>query len=103
MNKVAKFNVGDRVIHIGQCYRAVIIDVDPFFQASGRYNPQASKREFAMRNPWYRLLVDGSSLMTYVEECLLKKDPSQLTIDNPNVKQYLDERQGSYHSNTSRH
>lgn len=103
MTKVAKFNVGDRVIHVGQNYRAVIIDIDPLFQASGRYNPQAYKREFATRNPWYRLLVDGCSQMTYVEECLLKKDPSQLAIDNPNIKEYLSEQQGSYHSNAPRH
>ena len=103
MTKVAKFNVGDRVIHLGQNYRAVIIDVDPLFQASGRYNPQACKREFATRNPWYRLLVDGSSQMTYVEECLLKRDPSQLAIENPNLKDYLAEQQGSYQPIISRH
>ncbi|WP_028388976.1 heat shock protein HspQ [Legionella fairfieldensis] len=103
MYKTAKFNVGERVIHTGLGYRAVIIDIDPFFQASGRYNPQACKREFAIRNPWYRLLVDGSSQMTYVEECFLKKDPSQLTIDNPNIKQYLSEYQGNYHSNLPHH
>jgi heat shock protein HspQ len=103
MKNEAKFNVGECVIHIGQGYRAVIIDVDPLFQASGRYNPQACKREFATRNPWYRLLVDGTSQMTYVEECLLKRDPSHLSIDNPCVKEYLSEQQGNYRSNTSRH
>ncbi|WP_043873661.1 heat shock protein HspQ [Legionella massiliensis] len=103
MKDRAKFNVGELVIHIGQGYRAVIIDVDPLFQASGRYNPQAYKREFATRNPWYRLLVDGSSQMTYVEECLLKHDPSQLAIDNPIVKEYLHEQRGGYCPNTHRH
>ena len=103
MTKVAKFNVGDRVIHLGLNYRAIIIDVDPLFQASGRYNPQACKREFATRNPWYRLLVDGSSQMTYVEECLLKRDPSQLAIENPNLKDYLAEQKGDYHPIISRH
>jgi heat shock protein HspQ len=103
MKDTAKFNIGERVIHINHGYRAVIVDVDPLFQASGRFNPQAYKREFATRNPWYRLLVDRSSQMTYVEECLLKRDPSQFTIDNPNIKEYLDEQQGVYRPNTSRH
>lgn len=103
MKDCAKFNVGERVIHIQHGYRAVIIDVDPLFQASGRYNPQAFKREFATRNPWYRLLVDNSSQMTYVEECLLKKDPSQLAIENPNVEKYLHEQQGRYCPNRQRH
>lgn len=103
MNKIAKFNVGDCVIHTQQGYRAVIIDVDPVFQASGRPNPQAAQRPFANRNPWYRLLVDESSQMTYVEECLLKKDPNQQMIDNPQLSHYLDEQQGRYHSNSHRH
>ncbi len=103
MKDSAKFNVGDRVIHSQHGYRAVIVDVDPFFQASGRYNPQALKREFATRNPWYRLLVDNSSQMTYVEECHLQYDPRPLAIENPNVKNYLFEKKGNYWSNRNRH
>ncbi|ASQ44641.1 heat shock protein HspQ [Legionella clemsonensis] len=103
MNKYAKFNVGDCVIHKQQGYRAVIIDIDPFFQPSGRINPQVHKREFATRNPWYRLLVDESSQMTYVEECLLIKDCSNQTIDNPHIRHYLHENQGNYHSNSRQH
>lgn len=103
MNKSAKFNVGDRVIHKQHGYRAVIIDVDPYFRASGRPNPQAIKREFATRNPWYRLLVDKSSHMTYVEECLLIMDPSKKAIKNPNLKDYLHESHGKYLNNASQH
>ncbi|HBI21615.1 MAG TPA: heat shock protein HspQ, partial [Legionella sp.] len=61
MDKKAKFNVGELVTHLRQGYRAVIVDIDPLFQASGQYNPQACKRDFSKNNPWYRLLVDGSS------------------------------------------
>ena len=96
MSRMAKFNIGDIVMHKRQGYRAVVVDVDPLFQASGRYNPQASKRSFAKRNPWYRLLVDESSQMTYVEECLLAFDCSLQLIDNPKVENYLENRQGAY-------
>lgn len=96
MSNVAKFNIGELVIHKRQGYRAVVIDVDPLFQASGRYNPQAMKHEFSQRNPWYRLLVDGSSQMTYVEETLLAFDVSQQAIDNPNVSHYLVENKTGY-------
>lgn len=96
MDRVAKFNIGDLVVHKRQGYRAVVIDVDPLFQASGRYNPQASKRSFSTRNPWYRLLVDESSQMTYVEECLLVFDINQQSIDNPKIEYYLEKRQGTY-------
>lgn len=86
---VAKFNIGDCVIHQQLGYRAVVVDIDPYFQASGRYNPQAQKRAFACRNPWYRLLVDDSSQVTYVEEYLLTWDVDCSGIDNPNVIQFL--------------
>jgi heat shock protein HspQ len=96
MNRVAKFNIGDVVLHQRQGYRAVVIDVDPLFQASGRYNPQVSKRPFSTRNPWYRLLVDGSSQMTYVEECLLSGDDSHQTVRNPHIRSYLVKHLGGY-------
>lgn len=96
MNRVAKFNIGDLVVHKRQGYRAVVIDVDPLFQASGRYNPQAVKRDFCVRNPWYRLLVDESSQMTYVEESLLVFDSSRQWIDNPKVQHYLEQGQAGY-------
>ena len=98
MSPVAKFNIGDLVVHKRQGYRAVVIDVDPLFQASGRYNPQAEKRAFCKRHPWYRLLVDESSQMTYVEENLLMFDPNRQSIDNPKIAAYLEQRQGSYYS-----
>lgn len=98
MSKFAKFNIGDLVVHKRHGYRAVVIDVDPLFQASGRYNPQACKRDFSKRNPWYRLLVDDSSQMTYVEECLLVLDLNRQSIDNPNVEHFLVKRRGAYHT-----
>lgn len=103
MHKTAKFNIGDVVIHRRSHYRAVIVDIDPLFQASGHYNPQAPKREFATRNPWYRLLVDDSSQVTYVEENLLIADPSQDPINNPNAYQYFGDQEGSYHSTRIKH
>ena len=96
MSRIAKFNIGDLVVHKRQGYRAVVIDVDPLFQASGRYNPQACKRAFSTRNPWYRLLVDHSSQMTYVEECLLAFDTNSQQIDNPHIDNYLEKREGAY-------
>ncbi|MFJ1268765.1 heat shock protein HspQ [Legionella lytica] len=103
MNKTARFNIGDLVIHKHSRYRAIIVDVDPLFQASGRYNPQAPQREFTTRNPWYRLLVDDSSQMTYVEECMLVEDTSELPINNPNLAAYLKERGGQYHNLNAKH
>ncbi len=103
MDKSAKYNIGDLVVHSKQGYRAVIVDADPLFQASGRYNPQASSRAFATRHPWYRLLVDGSNQMTYVEEPLLRLDDGGEMIDNPQVNQYLTQRGKQYCPHIKRH
>jgi heat shock protein HspQ len=103
MNKIARFNIGDLVIHKQSRYRAIVVDIDPLFQASGRYNPQAQQREFATRNPWYRLLVDDSSQMTYVEECMLIADTSELPINNPHLPHYLQEKGGHYHNLNAKH
>jgi heat shock protein HspQ len=94
MTPKAKFNIGDVVLHMQQGYRAVIIDIDPFFQASGQYNPQAQQRDFAHQHPWYRLLVDKTSQMTYVEEPLLTRDEKrpEKPIDNPLLEQHNNNR-----------
>jgi heat shock protein HspQ len=94
MTKHAKFNIGDVVLHKQHGYRAVIVDIDPLFQASGRYNPQAITRQFAHQHPWYRLLVDKTSHMTYVEEPLLQPSPHKQDrpIRNPLVSQYTKKR-----------
>ncbi len=103
MDKIAKFNVGELVTHLRQGYSAVVVDIDPLFQASGQYNPQACKRAFSKNNPWYRLLVDGSSLVTYVEEPLLALDPNPHPIDHPKIQEYLIKQHGNYCSNARRH
>lgn len=103
MTRIAKFNIGDVVIHTRIRYRAIVVDVDPLFQASGTYNPQANKHEFATRNPWYRLLVDDSSQMTYVEENLLIADRSQKPINNPHINHYLKEQGGAYQCSNAKH
>jgi heat shock protein HspQ len=103
MDKMARFNIGDLVIHKHSRYRAIVVDVDPLFQASGRYNPQAQHRPFAIRNPWYRLLVDDSSQMTYVEECMLIADNSNLPINNPHIGNYLKEYNGHYRHPNAKH
>ena len=103
MNKIAKFNIGGIVIHKRHGYRAVIVDCDALFQASGRYNPQSARREFSRRNPWYRLLVDESNQMTYVEECHLELDSNQELVSNPNIVYYFTQHQGDYYINAYRH
>ncbi len=83
MKHLAKFNIGERVYHIRHGYHAIVVDVDPYFRASKRHNPQALKSAFAHRNPWYRLLVEGRCLETYVEEPRLIRDEYQNALEHP--------------------
>ena len=87
--KAARFKIGDIVKHITHGYRAVVIDVDPIFQASGRHNPRAIKESFATKNPWYRLLVDESNQITYVEEPHLMEDINAQEIINAHLEEHL--------------
>ena len=103
MTRMAKFNIGEYVIHKRQGYRAMVVDIDPLFQASGRYNPQAVKRTFAQRKPWYRLLVDESSQITYVEENCLVFDNSNQDINNPNIAEYVIKQGDRYFPRKSKH
>ncbi|MDF1684308.1 MAG: heat shock protein HspQ [Legionellaceae bacterium] len=101
----AKFNLGEVVLHKQQGYRALVVDIDPVFQASGRYNPQTTTRTFAHQHPWYRLLVDDSSQLTYVEEPNLIRDPKPLSkaFENPRILEYLKKYNNTYLPNKPFH
>ncbi len=101
--KQAKFNIGETVIHKNQHYAAIIIDIDPIFQASQIYNPLVNKYKFATENLWYRLLVNNSCLETYVKESLLVKNFSNEVIKNPNIHQHLKLKDGLYYTKKNQH
>lgn len=103
MERTAKFKPGDIVRHTRLGYRAIIIDIDAQFQASGKLNPRAAKHDFANRYPWYRLLVDQSQQTTYVEECHLVEDNNDDLIHNPKIYEYLVEEKGRYISRNPVH
>lgn len=92
----ALFNIGDIVTHKCQQYRAVIIDADPIFQASGHYNPKTSTKIHTVNENWYRLLIDDSSQETYVKESLLLLESSKMKINNPRVTHHLIYNNGGY-------
>ena len=54
-------------------------------------------------HPWYRLLIDNSSQITYVEECLLIADSNNYPINNPYLSVYLNKHLGSYSAVSTKH
>lgn len=101
--KVSLFQLGDIVIHKTLGYRAIIVDIDPLFQASGHYNPQAIKRGFGERLPWCRVLIDQSQQESYVEECQLILDDSEHAVLNPKIDEYFIKRQGRFYPKHKMH
>lgn len=91
MRQQAKYDIGEVVAHLKHGYRALIVDIDPIFQPSGykKHRQQADNLSKEASMPWYRLLVDDSSHITYVEESLLKPMKGDAMVENPNVKHYL--------------
>ena len=96
MNKEAKYNIGTIVRHTKLGYIGVIVDIDPIFQASGTYNPRAEKMK-SEQAPWYRLLVDESNQVAYVEEALLCVNGGDSFIDNPKLSQFLKDEPDGFH------
>jgi len=57
------------------------------------------RRGFNGRKPWYRLLIDESEQMTYVEETSLTIAPLNTQINNPQIDQYLLQKDQQFISN----
>jgi len=98
MIQQARFNIGEIVCHQKHGYHAVIIDVDPNFQPTGYKKQKLPKNHPSNSSEWawYRLLVDGSSHTTYVEENMLDKVNKTTCIENPNIKHYLESHSHGY-------
>lgn len=101
--KMAKYNIGDIVIHKQLNYKAIIVDIDPIFQASKQYNHLVNKHPFAYENIWYRLLVDKSCHATYVKESQLTIANNDIIINNPLIDNYFTRKNGHYHPTHKSH
>jgi len=81
----AKFSIGQLITHSLYGYRGVIIDADPCFTLSDSwYNKMATSKP-AKDQPWYHILVNNSSIQTYVSESSLEADFSEQAIQLPMV------------------
>ena len=97
MSEHAKYNIGDIVSHSQHYYRGVIVDIDPCFQPSGLVQSLFLKYGVSDDEPWYRILVDRSLLITYVSEKFLEIAHDLSPIDNPKLVEFLCiEEDGSY-------
>jgi heat shock protein HspQ len=84
----ARFRVGALVRHRRYGYRGVIVDRDPECRADEEwYRRNATQPD--RNQPWYSVLVDGTSDITYAAQTNLESDPSAEPVVHPLVEQFF--------------
>lgn len=93
------FAPGDLVRHRRYDYRGVIVDFDLSCRANEAWY-QKNRTQPEREQPWYHVLVDGSTLVTYAAETSLDRDTTQQPVHHPLVPQLFDEfQEGRYERN----
>ena len=87
----ALFSLGQLVHHKRFEYRGVILDVDPVFQGTDEWYSQVAKSRPPKDKPWYHIIVDNKTHMTYVAERNLQPDHSSKSITHPLMIIYFTE------------
>lgn len=85
----AKFSVGDLIHHKKFDYRGVIVDVDANFQLTDEWYDAVALSLPPKDQPWYHVLVDETSQMTYVAERHLEADTSGDPVTHPLLSTYF--------------
>ena len=93
------FEPGQLVRHKRYGYRGVVVDVDPNCSASDDWyfnNKTQPRRD----QPWYHVLVHGSSSTTYPAQESLETDDSGVPVDHPLIDHFFaDFADGRYRRN----
>ncbi|MBA2408975.1 MAG: heat shock protein HspQ [Gammaproteobacteria bacterium] len=93
----AAFSIGQVVHHTMFEYRGVIYDVDAMFAGSEEWYEQVARSRPPRNKPWYRVLVDGQNMQTYVAEPHLEAEPDANPVDHPLIKRLFSRfEDGSY-------
>ncbi len=88
--KIAKFSIGQRIVHRIFSYRGVIFNVDAEFSGDERWYDEVAVSRPPKSEPWYYVLPDGKRHTTYVAERNLTTDDSLKEIDHPLVENFFD-------------
>ena len=90
------YEPGQIVRHRRYGYRGVVVDRDDSCQASEAW--YAKNQTQPDRNqPWYHVLVSGSSTCTYAASENLLEDTSKLPVDHPLIPHFFsDFKNGGY-------
>jgi heat shock protein HspQ len=90
------FDPGQLVLHRRYGYRGVVVERDEFCQADDAWYSK-NQTQPDRDQPWYHVLVNGSSTCTYAASENLVADTSELPIKHPLLPHFFSEfKNGSY-------
>jgi len=89
----ARFRPGQLVRHVRYGYRGVVVDFDMTCRASDAWY-QSNKTQPRRNQPWYHVLVDGSTISTYAAQTSLTDDDSAEPVQHPLVAHYFSSFEG---------
>ena len=82
-----RFEPGQMVHHTRYDYRGLVVAYDPTCRAEDAW--YLRNRTQPHRNqPWYHVVVDAASHMTYVAEENLEPDPLRTPVENPMLARF---------------
>jgi heat shock protein HspQ len=91
------FSPGQLIHHKLFDYRGVIVDVDATCQATDEWYERVARTRPPRDQPWYHVLVHGSTHTTYVAQRNLEPDESGEPIAHPLLEQFFGVfREGRY-------
>jgi len=76
------FEPGQLIRHVRYGYRGVVVEMHESCQADDEWYFR-NKTQPDREQPWYHVLVDGSSTCTYVASENLAADPNGMPIQHP--------------------
>lgn len=86
---VPRFAPGELVQHRRYHYRGLVVDFDVRCRAHKAWY-ERNRTQPERDQPWYHVLVDGSTLVTYAAETSLDADTSGQPVHHPLVPQLFD-------------
>ena len=90
------FAVGQRVKHVRYHYQGLIVAMDSRCKASNHWY-QKNTTQPNKNQPWYHVLVHGSSSVTYAAETSLKTDSQDIEFKHPLLKLFFDGKEEGFY------
>lgn len=97
---VARFGLGQVVVHKLFNHRGVIIDIDPVFLGPEDWYEQLALVRPVKNQPWYKVLVSDTNDEAYLPEQDISADSSEQQINHPLLGDFFNQYDNGHYKNT---